>query len=334
MTGVSKQRLVYIDTAKGVGMSMIVWMHIWGNNSYGFTPPLCINGFISTIYVPLFFVLSGYLVSIKEIDLRKELTRKAKATLRPFCIVYILSFLMFFFLNHIGFGVKHIFEWRCFFNPVLSRTFFNGPIWFLLALFWAFTIYYSIMKICRGKEWIVVVASLSVGIVGFYLHRMEILMPLFLGQGMVAAPLLMTGSEIKKYLSPFMAHNKWRTSACLLVSVAIYLLFRQSLSFQSGYFNGYFCKLIISVAGGSIAIICLSILLEKYMAVFSYWGKYSIIVLCFHNYVLIPSTKVTAAVIDSSMLWAVVNFVSIYIAFMAIIPLVGRLCPNLFNIKK
>ena len=39
MTGVSKQRLVYIDTAKGVGMSMIVWMHIWGNNSYGFTPP-------------------------------------------------------------------------------------------------------------------------------------------------------------------------------------------------------------------------------------------------------------------------------------------------------
>ena len=38
MTGVSKQRLVYIDTAKGVGMSMIVWMHIWGNNSYGFTP--------------------------------------------------------------------------------------------------------------------------------------------------------------------------------------------------------------------------------------------------------------------------------------------------------
>ena len=39
MTGVSKQRLVYMDTAKGVGMSMIVWMHIWGNNSYGFTPP-------------------------------------------------------------------------------------------------------------------------------------------------------------------------------------------------------------------------------------------------------------------------------------------------------
>lgn len=42
MTEVSKQRLVYIDTAKGVGMSMIVWMHIWGNNSYGFTPPPCV----------------------------------------------------------------------------------------------------------------------------------------------------------------------------------------------------------------------------------------------------------------------------------------------------
>ena len=70
MTEVSKQRLVYIDTAKGVGMSMIVWMHIWGNNSYGFTSPLLLNSLISTIYVPIFFVLSGFLQSIRNIDLR------------------------------------------------------------------------------------------------------------------------------------------------------------------------------------------------------------------------------------------------------------------------
>lgn len=273
-------------------------------------------------------------MTIKDLDLKKELRKKGKAILRPFFVVYILSFLLSFVLDQVGFGVKHVFEWKNFFNPVFSRTFFNGPIWFLLALFWAFTLYYSIMRLCKGKEWIVVVASLSVGIVGFYMHRMEIVLPLFFGQGMVACPLLMIGSEIKNYLAPIITRNKWITSAFLLVSAAIFMLFRQNLSFQSGIFDGYFYKFIISASGGSIAIICFSILLEKYMAVFSYWGKYSIVVLCFHNYVLIPSTKVTAVVINSSMLWAVANFVLIYLAFMAIIPLIGRFCPSLFNIKK
>lgn len=39
MAEMNNQRLVYVDVAKGIGMSMIVWMHIWGNNSFEFTPP-------------------------------------------------------------------------------------------------------------------------------------------------------------------------------------------------------------------------------------------------------------------------------------------------------
>ena len=34
-----KKRLQYVDIGKGLGMMMIVWMHIWGNNFYNFTPP-------------------------------------------------------------------------------------------------------------------------------------------------------------------------------------------------------------------------------------------------------------------------------------------------------
>lgn len=40
MTGANKKRLPYVDIGKGLGMMMIVWMHIWGNNAYGFTPPI------------------------------------------------------------------------------------------------------------------------------------------------------------------------------------------------------------------------------------------------------------------------------------------------------
>lgn len=46
------ERLVYIDVAKGIGMSMIVWMHIWGNNTFGFTPP-----YLQIVLLPLYMYL-------------------------------------------------------------------------------------------------------------------------------------------------------------------------------------------------------------------------------------------------------------------------------------
>lgn len=40
MIEANKKRLTYVDIGKGLGMMMIVWMHVWGNNTYGFTPPI------------------------------------------------------------------------------------------------------------------------------------------------------------------------------------------------------------------------------------------------------------------------------------------------------
>lgn len=39
MMEANKKRLKYVDIAKGLGMMMIVWMHVWGNNFFEFTPP-------------------------------------------------------------------------------------------------------------------------------------------------------------------------------------------------------------------------------------------------------------------------------------------------------
>ena len=33
------KRLKFLDISKGIGMMMIVWMHVWGNKPSGFTPP-------------------------------------------------------------------------------------------------------------------------------------------------------------------------------------------------------------------------------------------------------------------------------------------------------
>lgn len=325
---------MYIDVAKGIGMSMIVWMHIWGNNTFGFTPPQTLNSLIRTIYVPVFFVLSGFLLEIQDLDLRKEITKKAKSLLRPFAIVYLFSFSISVLLDMVGFKAKHEFEWINFLSPLYSKTFFNGPIWFLLALFWAFTIYYCIMKLCKGKEQYVVVSTLCISLVGFNLHRWGITLPLFFGQGMVASSMLMMGSEIRKYLMPVFVSNRRMTIICFILCFGIYLLFRQNLGFQENIFDGHFPVFMIGVFGGSLMILCFSFLLEKYLSLFAYWCRFSLVVLCLHNFILIPISKITGVLVGNSIFWAILNFVMIYMVFMGIIPLVTKLCPGLFNIKK
>lgn len=141
MIEVSKKRLKFLDDAKGLGMMMIVWMHIWGNNTFEFAPPELLNSYITGIYVPLFFVLSGYLVRIERVNIENDIKKKVKSVLRPFLVVYLFSFISSFILFVMGIGTKHDFEWGNVFNPIFSKSFFNGPLWFLLALFWAFVFF-------------------------------------------------------------------------------------------------------------------------------------------------------------------------------------------------
>lgn len=74
--------------------------HIW------VYPPQTLNSLIRTIYVPVFFVLSGFLLEIQDLDLRKEITKKAKSLLRPFAIVYLFSFSISVLLDMVGFKGK------------------------------------------------------------------------------------------------------------------------------------------------------------------------------------------------------------------------------------
>lgn len=333
MTEANKARLRFLDNAKGLGMMMIVWMHIWGNNTFGF-PPQFVNSYITSIYVPLFFVLSGYLIRVGNISLKRDMAKKAKSILRPFAVVYLFSFMVSYLLSFAGIGVKHSFEWRNILNPLYSKTFFNGPIWFLLALFWAFAFFYTIVKISRGKTPYIIIGALALGGIGFYLSRWGVTLPLFMGQGFVACPMLMMGWAIKKYIGAQIVELRWKTFLFLCAGLLLYVCFRTGVSMQENSYGGYYLPFLIGVFGGAAAILGFSILLEKCLPFAEYWGKYSLVVLCLHNYVLIPCTKITGKCVHHSLLWALVTFAIVYLCFLVIIPLISRYIPSLFNIKR
>lgn len=326
------KRLKFLDISKGIGMMMIVWMHVWGNKPFGFTPPELLNNLISSIYVPLFFVLSGYLVKPDTFGFRQEILKKTKSLLRPFAVMYLVSFLASFALHLVGFEAKHAFAWGNLLNVVYSDTFFNGPLWFLLALFWAFLLFYAAVLACRRNIIASALLTLALGCFGFHMDRLGIKLPLFMGPAFVACPLLMVGCLTRLYVCKLM-EGKWRKLAFALAGILLLICFKCSLSMQDNVYIGHYPLFIVSVFGGSVAILGLSMLTERWFGAAEYWGKYSLVVLCFHNFVLIPVGKVFASFIHEPVAWAIATFVVVYLAFLAIIPLAKRFCPSLFNIK-
>ena len=127
--------------------------------------------------------------------------------------------------------------------------------------------------------------------------------------------------------------DRWLKVAFVLSGTLLFLCFKCSMSMQNNVYVGSYTFFLLSTFGGTIAILCLSMLAEHLLSAVEYWGKYSLVVLCFHNFVLIPAGKELALFVNVPTVWAIATFVVVYVAFIAIIPLVKRFCPA-FIIKR
>lgn len=193
--------------------------------------------------------------------------------------MYVFPFIVSYVLSLLGIGAKHAFEWTNFFNPLFSRTFFNGPLWFLLALFGAFLLFYALVKLCKDKELYLLLASLVLGCIGFYLGRINITLPLFIGQGFVGCPMLMIGYLIKKYIGQHLTENRYWAICIGIVGILLFVILSKGLSMQSNSYEGFYLLFLLGITGGSLFFLSVSVLLEKYLPFVAYWGRYSLIVL-------------------------------------------------------
>ena len=169
-------------------------------------------------------------------------------------MVYFVSFIISFFLSLAGFETKHEFVWDNILNPIYSKTFFNGPLWFLLSLYWGFLLFYSIVVISCRHDFIIIFLSFVIGCIGFYIHRWEIILPLFMGPSLVACPLLTIGYLIKKYISNYWRDRKWTVAISLLIGFLLLVNFGISISMQNNHYEGFYLLFLLSVFGGTIMV--------------------------------------------------------------------------------
>ncbi len=133
-----QQRLDYIDSAKGIGILLVVFAHVIAAHKVGMRAEEIITSF----HMPIFFVLSGLFFSRKS-SFKEFVVGKTNRLLVPFVFFYVLACIppivwysyrgtIFEKLPSVLFGVYS------------ERIFVGAAIWFLLALWFDNLLFYLV----------------------------------------------------------------------------------------------------------------------------------------------------------------------------------------------
>ena len=271
------QRIDFIDLAKGVCILLVVVGHCGA--------PIDIPGY-EIVRMPLYFILSG--LFFKEYGgVISFIIKKINKIMIPFLFFYLLSYVAFYaikysapqFLITSARGILDLFD---------NRQFFNGPIWFLLCLFWC-NVYFCLISVYIKKTIARIIIIALLGFCGWYLGHKDVFIPLFLDVAMTALPFFTFGYYLKN--CNILYPNKWDRYN-LLIAVAFwgvsYFLSTQCqyrLSLHYNIINGWSTYLISIASVLSILFLCKSI---KRLPIISHIGRYSIILLCVHHMIYRP----------------------------------------------
>lgn len=283
MVDEKKSRLSYIDIAKGIGIFLVVL----GHTRYPYTRDI-----IYSFHMPLFFFLSGYLLTLSKIDTSfiLYLKKKIKGLYRPFLIFsfFYLAFNNFFvwinFLsNDYYYSAKKIvivfFENICF----LSDSQFSGTFWFIRNLFFLELI--SFLCIRFGMHFFykylpqyLLVVSLLTAVCCFCCSYFKIV-PTFTNI-FGAAVFYFMGFLIRNYYSKILNFRYLKYIGLLFV---IGIGYNIKVDMVVNYYSNYLF-FILTGCMGSLAIlqICMQIERFRFMQFFITLGENSIYILCFH----------------------------------------------------
>lgn len=276
----TKKRIEFIDLAKGVCILLVVAGHCG--------VPIPIPGF-NMMRMPLYFILSG--LFFKDYGgFLQLLVKKINKILIPFLFFYIVAYIPFYFFNYYKPGLI-VSQAQGIFDIFNNRQFFNGPIWFLLALFWCNLIFCTISLNVRNSyaQGLIV---MILGFIGTYLGINEIFLPCYVDVSLTALPFFYFGYILRK--TPLLYANKYDRYNILFVLVGyaityiICFIFNDPhISFHYNKIHGNIFLIYIGSATCVIAVLILCKMLKR-LPIVSYCGRYSIILLCLHHMIYRP----------------------------------------------
>lgn len=285
-----KQRITWIDTAKGIAMLLV----IVGHTTFDLTGKWS-TSFVYGIHLVMFFLLSGYTIRPQKIT-RVYINNRFSRLMVPYfatCLAITLMDIAQFLYN--DFSIMNTTKitgkdlLRSFFASGTFQTFGTidlgtriGAIWFLPAMFFSNLIFQLILGFSNDDDARMGFISVIAAMVGFLTARF-LWLPFSIQSAAFAVPFLWMGYEIRKY--NILAKLRWYH----YLAAQIILLYGINAGYCRIRFVGALSSdLLLSVPvglSGCLLIYLLSIA-DKKGKVLPYIGRESLTILCTHLFVL------------------------------------------------
>ena len=129
----SKERIEFIDIARGIGILLVIFGHVvWGGN-YPVNGAVVVSNFIYSFHMPLFFVLSGICIKDSKNLNWNSFKKMVYVYLVPYAIWTVVYVFLFQFISLLTTGQSLISFDNYLFAHAISLCGL-APLWFLLAL--------------------------------------------------------------------------------------------------------------------------------------------------------------------------------------------------------
>lgn len=341
-----QNRVEFIDLAKGLCMIFVLLYHLC--LQIPATNNVLLIDIASSFRMPFYFFLSGlFFKSYKNYT--AFLLKKVNNLLIPFVFFYaVTSVLIPNIAAHIGIDVffQKSIGLRSIYAFITPEAFSNRPLWFLWCLFIVNNLFYFIYIIAnRGNNSyrlpLIILLSTSLGLIGIYLGKMNINFPAFIDSSFSAMPFFLFG-YITNYYTKILYPNYWDKFIYLIciacfayVSIFASFIDLSYNNFANSSIEGFIsCGLI-----GSLGILLISKKIV-YIPLISYIGRYSIIVLCTHMFLIKIVITIIRKIAHNEWMLFVVTLLIVLASYLFIIPIMKKYFPyvtaqkNIFKIGK
>lgn len=319
------KRIEFVDHTKGICIILVVMSHIGGPFDR-----MDNHNIIASFRMPLYFFISGIFFKSYE-GFWGFFIRKINKLIIPFLFFYVGAFMAKYIIWKIMPGAFQLpVEWSdllvIFHNHDLID--FNPPIWFLLALFNCNIIFYLVHSLRNKHLPLMFALSIIIGIIGFTFGKLRIELPLYIDVAMTALPFYVAGFWIRRY-NFFLQPHRFDKFIPIFVAVAIVVMYfiASKVGMRTNSYQGNIFQFYTSAFSGILAIMLIGKRFKK-APVISYLGRYSVVTLGVHAFILHFCHKVFDKLIHNEWILAfVLLFVVLGISY-ALTPIIVRIMPQ------
>lgn len=294
-----KERIHWIDIARGIGIIFVIYAHVLGSHDFRYL--------FYAFHMPFFFFLSGILHKNSD-NFMDYLRKSAKRLLVPYLTIAVLTYLLWFFnLKNHSLSPEVIRQFLGIFygNSNNGLLAFNNILWFLPTLFATRIIFALITKVSE-KIKVLILKLFLFSIAGYFLSIFmpNVKLPFGIEIALSAVVFYGTGFLWQKSnrAKEFVSGYKYFLFPVLLIlgSIAATIDFNNyghQIDMRLGHLNNYFL-FYIGAFSGIFAWIAFSIILKKNLLL-EIIGKNALILFAWHPIVFIYLGKFLKIFADS-----------------------------------